>query len=79
MLTAEVAIYPLKAGDVAGVINHSIDTLNKANVSYSVDPMKTHLSGTKEDVFKGLESMFTDAQDQGADLSMVVTITNTVH
>ena len=79
MLTAEVAIYPLKTGDASGVITHSIDTLNGANVSYTVDPMKTHLSGTREEVFNGLKSMFDTAQGEGGEVSMVVTITNAVN
>lgn len=76
MLTAEVAIYPLKAKDASGVINHSIDTLKGAGISYTVDPMKTHLSGSRQEVFRSLESMFDKAQGEGGEVSMVVTITN---
>lgn len=76
MITAEVAIYPLKTGNATGVINHSVDALKGAKVSYTADSMKTHLSGTREEVFNGLEAMFNVAQSEGGEVSMVVTVTN---
>jgi len=76
MLTAEVAIYPLKSSNASDVINHSIDSLKSAKIDYQVDSMKTHLTGNNEDVFNSLKTMFSDAQNQGGEVSMVVTITN---
>lgn len=76
MLTAEVSIYPTKSRNASGVINHSIDSLNETGVSYEVDSIKTHLSGSREDVFDSLKSMFDTAQSEGGEVSMVVTITN---
>lgn len=76
MLTAEVAIYPTKTKNVSGVINHSIETLNETNLSYEVDSIKTHLSGSREEVFGSLQNMFDTAQSEGGEVSMVVTITN---
>lgn len=78
MLTAEVAIYPTQARDASEVIYHSIDTLKDADVDYQVDSMKTHLTGTKEEVFESIESMFDAAQSESGDVSMVVTIRSTV-
>ena len=76
MITAEVAIYPLKTNNASNVINSSINTLENSNVNYTVDSMKTHLTGTKEDVFNNLSSMFSQAENSGGEISMVVTITN---
>ncbi len=76
MITAEVALYPLKTSNGTNVINSSINTLQDSNVDYSVNSMNTHLTGTKEDVFKSLEKMFSEAHRSGGEVSMVVTITN---
>ena len=76
MLTAEVSIYPLKTQNASGVINDSIDTLKDSDVDYEVDSVKTHLSGSKAEVFNSIETMFDTAEQQGGEISMVVTITN---
>lgn len=76
MITAEVAIYPLKTKNASGVINHAIDSLDNTNVNYEVDSIKTHLSGENAQVFSGLKAMFETAQNEGGEISMVVTITN---
>jgi len=79
MLSAEVAIYPLKAGDASGVINHSIDAIKRSKLDYKVDSMKTHLSGSRQEIFNSLETMFDTAQNEGGEISMVITITNAVN
>ena len=76
MLTAEVSIYPLKARDPSDVINHSIERLKNTQIDYEVDSVKTHLKGSEEEIFSSLKTMFDSAQDEGGDVSMVVTITN---
>ncbi len=75
MLCAEVSIYPLKTTDNSGVINSSIEALNKNPVEYSVGSISTHLHGDETQVWKGLQDMFNDAQRKG-EVSMVVTLTN---
>lgn len=76
MLTAEVAIYPLKTDDATNVINTSIDALGQGNVNYNVNSMNTRLKGSKAEIFDSLEKMFTEAENTGSEVSMVVTITN---
>lgn len=75
MISAEVAIYPLKTSNATNVINNSINALQNSNVRYSVNSMNTNLKGTREEVFNSLEAMFTEAENSG-EVSMVVTITN---
>jgi uncharacterized protein YqgV (UPF0045/DUF77 family) len=50
MITAEVAVYPLKTSNASDVINKSIDALQESKVQYSVNSMNTKLSGQKEDI-----------------------------
>lgn len=76
MISAEVAIYPLKTTHATDVIESSINTLRNGNVSYNVNSMNTRLTGTKEEIFRSLESMFAEAENTGGEVSMVVTITN---
>ena len=76
MISAEVAVYPLKTSHATNAINNSIKTLDNSNVSYTVNSMNTRLSGTKAEIFGSLEAMFTEAENTGGEVSMVVTITN---
>ena len=76
MLTAEVAVYPLKTNNASNVINKSIDALKGNKVDYSVDSMNTRLTGTKEEIFNSLKTMFSEAENSGGEISMVVTISN---
>lgn len=78
MITAEVAVYPLKTNDATNVINRSIDALKGKNVSYTVNSMNTRLTGNSNDVFQCLSSMFAEAEKTGSELNMVVTIANNV-
>ncbi|MCX7748154.1 MAG: Ykof family thiamine-binding protein [Clostridia bacterium] len=77
LITAEVAIYPLKTDNATGVINSSINTLHNTKVDYSVNSMNTLLKGSKEEVFKSLQTMFTEAENSGGEINMVVTVSNT--
>ncbi|MBB6216105.1 uncharacterized protein YqgV (UPF0045/DUF77 family) [Anaerosolibacter carboniphilus] len=76
MINAEVAIYPLKTTHATNVIDSSINVLRNSNISYNVNSMNTRLTGTKDQIFRSLESMFTEAENSGGEISMVVTITN---
>lgn len=76
MITAEVAIYPLKTTDATNVINTSINTLTNTAVQYHVNSMNTEISGSKSQVFECLENMFSEAERTGGELNMVVTISN---
>lgn len=76
MITAEVAVYPLKTSDATNVINNSINSLQNSDVSYTVDSMNTKITGTKEQIFDSLNKMFTEAENSGGEISMVVTLSN---
>jgi len=76
MITAEVAVYPLKTTNATGVINKSIDTLKGKSIGYSVNSMNTKLTGSKEDIFNSLKTMFSEAENSGGEINMVVTISN---
>jgi len=76
LITAEVALYPLKTTDASGVINKSIDTLKDSHIQYNVNSMNTHITGSREEIFKGLESMFSQAENNGGEITMVITLTN---
>ena len=76
MITAEVALYPLKTTNASDTIDSAIHTLDNKSVKYSVNSMNTHISGSKEDVFNCLENMFSEAETSGSEVNMVVTITN---
>lgn len=76
MITAEVAVYPLKTADATKVINDSINSIKQSNLDYQVNSMNTILNGNKEDVFNCIKTMFTEAEKSGGEVNMVVTIGN---
>ena len=76
MITAQVAVYPLKTNNASGIINNSINALKDKNVNYNVNSMNTMLSGNKEEIFNSLSTMFSEAENIGGEINMVVTISN---
>lgn len=76
MITAEVAVYPLKTSDATGVINKSIDALKGDPVDYSVNSLNTIITGSQEEVFNSIRKMFTEAERKGGGINMVVTLSN---
>lgn len=76
MIKAEVAVYPLKSDNVTKTINDSIDTLKSTKVNYKVNSMNTVLTGNRDEVFDCLKNMFTEAEKNGGELNMVVTLGN---
>ena len=76
MITAEVAVYPLKTNNATNVINASIHALDNTNVHYNVNSMNTKISGSKTEVFSSLETMFSEAERSGGEINMVVTVSN---
>lgn len=76
MITAEVAVYPLKTTDATSVINKSINALKGKSVNYTVNSLNTKLTGSKEDVFSCLSTMFAEAEKAGGEVNMVITVAN---
>ncbi|MEN6313503.1 MAG: YkoF family thiamine/hydroxymethylpyrimidine-binding protein [Clostridiaceae bacterium] len=76
MITAEVAVYPLKTNDASNVINRSIDALKGRNITITVNSMNTKITGNNNDVFQSLATMFTEAEKTGGEVNMVVTVAN---
>lgn len=76
MIHAEVTLYPQKTTSSSQVINNSIDTLKGENVDYKTGSMSTHIHGTGDEVFRALKTVFSKAESQGVEVSMVVTVTN---
>lgn len=76
MITAEVAVYPLKTNHATNVINDSINSLENRTVNYTVGSMNTTITGTSDEIFSSLKQMFCEAERSGGELNMVVTVSN---
>ncbi|WBW95515.1 YkoF family thiamine/hydroxymethylpyrimidine-binding protein [Oceanirhabdus sp. W0125-5] len=76
MITAEVAVYPLKTNHATNVIDDSINVLKNQNVDYCVGSMNTTITGSQDQIFSSLKQMFNEAERSGGEVSMVVTISN---
>ena len=76
MITAEVAVYPLKTNHATNIINNSISSLENQNVEYCVGSMNTTVTGSADEIFSSLKQMFNEAERTGGEVSMVVTLSN---
>ncbi|MCM1988158.1 YkoF family thiamine/hydroxymethylpyrimidine-binding protein [Oceanirhabdus seepicola] len=76
MITAEVAVYPLKTNHATNIINDSINSLQNQNVEYCVGSMNTTITGSQDEIFSSLKQMFNEAERSGGEVSMVVTLSN---
>lgn len=75
MITAQVSLYPQKTTAASEIINKSIEAMKNTGVQCDVGSMSTNITGTDEQVWKGLRTLFDTAQKAG-ETNMVVTITN---
>lgn len=78
MLCAEVSIYPQKTTNASQIITSAVRTLAQEKVSYKVGSISTHIDGNDDQVWTGIQKVFTEAQNAG-EVSMVVTISNSAH
>lgn len=76
MIHAEISLYPQKTTNASQIINSSINALKGGNIDYKVGSMSTHIHGTEDEVFGALKTMFSKAESQGVEVSMVATVTN---
>jgi len=79
MITAEVSIYPMETPRSDEIINSSLTALTGlagGGLSYDVGPISTRISGSENEVWDALRSMFERACGHGTEVAMVVTIAN---
>lgn len=78
MLSCEVALYPQDTADSDGVVQAALDRLKKAGVTCEVGPVSTFFAGDPEVIWNSLRTLYTAAAEQGKEVAMVATITNSV-
>jgi uncharacterized protein YqgV (UPF0045/DUF77 family) len=75
MVSAQVAIYPLRQERLTPAISAVRDTLRGAGLEPAVGPMSTTVTGEARIVFRALEQAFVQAGALGH-VVMVVTVSN---
>ncbi|MCR4403163.1 MAG: Ykof family thiamine-binding protein [Firmicutes bacterium] len=76
MITAEVSLYPMETPRSDDIINASLTALAAGGLSYDVGPLSTRISGSEDEVWHALRSMFERACGHGKEVAMVVTLAN---
>lgn len=74
IVSCEVSLYPHGTTDGGSIINESVEYLRQKGLKCEVGPISTKVTGDSEQVWRGLESMFSNAKRQNEDVSMVVNI-----
>lgn len=76
MISAEVSLYPLETTESDAVIKNSLRALAEGGLEFEVGPLSTKISGSPDEVWRGLRALFERAHAHGGEVSMVVTISN---
>lgn len=76
MISVEVALYPQDSNNSDSVINASLESLAAKGVRYDVGPVSTFFTGSSDQVWEGLRTLFETAESQGREIAMVATVTN---
>ncbi|HHW04130.1 MAG TPA: hypothetical protein GXX35_15225 [Thermoanaerobacterales bacterium] len=76
MLSCEVSLYPMEVADSDQVINQALASLQRHGVTCEVGTMSTYISGSPEQVWESLKTLYDAASTKAKELSMVVTISN---
>lgn len=76
MISVEVALYPQDTANSDSVINASLQSLAAKGIRYDVGPVSTFFSGSSEQVWDGLRTLFEAAEQQGREVALVATVTN---
>jgi tRNA-Thr(GGU) m(6)t(6)A37 methyltransferase TsaA len=76
-LSAQVSLYPLKKGSLSPAIDSALDIFRRRGLLVNPGPMSTLISGDCADIFKALQVAFEKTSNEGEDLVMAVTLSNT--
>lgn len=76
MISCEVSLYPMETTNSDQIINQSLSALQNKGVTCEVGTMSTYISGTPEQVWESIRTMYDVASSRAKELSMVVTISN---
>jgi uncharacterized protein YqgV (UPF0045/DUF77 family) len=74
-LTAQFALYPLRAARLTPVLTQALAAARATGVTVESGPMSSALAGTGEQVFAALQSAFAAAAASG-DVVLVATVSN---
>lgn len=76
MISCEVSLYPLETINSDQIINHALSSIQNQGVTCEVGTMSTYISGSPEQVWQSLKTLYDTASSRAKELSMVVTISN---
>jgi len=76
VLKCEVSLYPMDTADSDTIINNAIESLKKQGINCDVGSVSTYFTGTPDEVWTGLKTLYETAEREGKEVSMVAIITN---
>ncbi|MEC9488966.1 MAG: YkoF family thiamine/hydroxymethylpyrimidine-binding protein [Halanaerobium sp.] len=76
MLRAEVSLYPLNTKKSTQIIKDSLGTLLQYGIKYEAGDLSSQLEGEADQIWKGLQRLFEEAEEQTDEVSMVVKVSN---
>ena len=74
-LTAQFALYPLRAVRLTPILEEALDAARAAGAAVELGTMSSTLVGTEEQVFAALRAAFAAAATKG-DVVLVTTVSN---
>jgi uncharacterized protein YqgV (UPF0045/DUF77 family) len=77
MLSCEVSLLPLETLHSDQIINQSIEAIKQTGVKHEVGNQSTYLySENPTDIWKGLQAIYTVAEQAGTEFSMIINLSN---
>lgn len=70
----KIALYPMGSDNFMSIINEQFDLARQGNVKVTSDHYATRLDGDVKDIFRVMESFFTNTQKKASRVSLTFTI-----
>lgn len=77
MLSCEVSLFPLETVNSDAIINQAINALKETGIKHEVGNQSTYLySENPDDIWKGIQTIYQQAENSGTEFSMVINLSN---
>lgn len=76
MISCEVSLYPMDSSNSDQIINSSVDSVKNLGLTCNKGILSTFITGSDDKIWQGLKNMFDNAQKNGKEIAMVVTLAN---
>ena len=78
MVSCEVSLYPMETTDSDQIINKALSSIQSQGINCEAGPLSTFISGPPEKSLAGNAILYDTASTNSKEVSMVMTVSNSV-